>query len=76
MSTAGGRFVRRKDVPVKIVFTAVTDPVGAGLVADAKAPGANVTGVSDMLPMEPTIERAKLESAVSRFALKAALAPK
>lgn len=43
-----------KDTP--IVFTAVTDPVGAGLVADAKAPGANVTGVSDMLPMEPTIE--------------------
>lgn len=45
------------DTPV--VFTAVTDPVGAGLVTDADAPGANVTGVSDMLPMEPTLELIK-----------------
>lgn len=45
------------DVPV--VFTAVTDPVGAGLVTDADAPSANVTGVSDMLPMEPTLELIK-----------------
>lgn len=42
-----------------IVFTAVTDPVGAGLVDDAAAPGANVTGVSDMLPMGPTLELIK-----------------
>ncbi len=42
-----------------IVFTAVTDPVGAGLVDDAEAPSANVTGVSDMLPMEPTLELIK-----------------
>ncbi|MGB8021332.1 MAG: ABC transporter substrate-binding protein [Candidatus Nanopelagicales bacterium] len=46
-----------KDAP--IVFTAVTDPVGAGLVTDADAPGANVTGVSDMLPMEPTLDLIK-----------------
>lgn len=38
-----------KDIPV--VFTAVTDPVGAGLVADAANPGGNVTGVSDMSPI-------------------------
>ena len=45
------------DTPV--VFTAVTDPVGAGLVTDAAAPSANVTGVSDMLPMAPTMELIK-----------------
>ena len=39
-----------------IVFTAVTDPVGAGLVDNAEAPGANTTGVSDLLPMAPTLE--------------------
>ncbi len=42
-----------------IVFTAVTDPVGAGLVSNAEAPDANVTGVSDMLPMGPTLELIK-----------------
>ena len=34
-----------------MLFTAVTDPVSAGLVKDLKKPGANITGVSDMLPV-------------------------
>lgn len=38
-----------KDIPV--VFTAVTDPVGAQLVSDAAMPGGNVTGVSDLSPL-------------------------
>jgi putative ABC transport system substrate-binding protein len=42
-----------------IVFTAVTDPVGAGLVADPKAPAANVTGVSDLQPVEPILQLVK-----------------
>ncbi|MPV49066.1 MULTISPECIES: ABC transporter substrate-binding protein [unclassified Pseudactinotalea] len=37
------------DVPV--LFTAVTDPVAAGLVASNEAPGANVTGTSDLNPV-------------------------
>lgn len=32
-----------------VVFAAVSDPVGAGLVADMSAPGANITGTSDAL---------------------------
>lgn len=32
-----------------VVFSAVSDPVGAGLVASLEAPGANVTGTSDAL---------------------------
>lgn len=39
-----------KDKPV--LFTAVTDPIGAGLVENADAPGANITGVSDTHPDE------------------------
>ncbi|KJS28963.1 MAG: ABC transporter permease [Desulfatitalea sp. BRH_c12] len=35
-----------------LLFTAVTDPVGGGLVKDLKHPGANITGVSDMLPVD------------------------
>src|ERR1700744_1357902 len=34
-----------KDIP--IIFSAVTDPLAGKLVATAKHPGANVTGVSD-----------------------------
>jgi putative tryptophan/tyrosine transport system substrate-binding protein len=36
---------------VPMLFTAVTDPVSAGLVKDLQKPGANITGVSDMLPV-------------------------
>ena len=39
-----------KDKP--IVFTGVTDPVGAGLVKLLGAPGGNVTGMTDMSPMD------------------------
>lgn len=35
------------DIP--IVFSAVSDPVSAGLVASMEAPGANITGTSDYL---------------------------
>ena len=34
-----------------MLFTAVTDPLAAGLVKDLKQPGGNITGVSDMLPL-------------------------
>ena len=43
-----------KDIP--IVFTAVTDPVKAGLVASLKKGDRNVTGVSDMTPVKQQIE--------------------
>jgi putative tryptophan/tyrosine transport system substrate-binding protein len=36
------------DIP--IVFTSVTDPIGAGLIASFEEPGGNVTGTSDMYP--------------------------
>jgi putative ABC transport system substrate-binding protein len=39
-----------KDTP--IVFTAITDPVGAKLITDPKKPGGNITGVSDTHPDE------------------------
>lgn len=43
-----------KDIP--ILFTAVTDPVEAGLVAEYNAPGGNVTGTSDLTPVKEQIE--------------------
>ena len=46
-----------RDIPV--VFTAVTDPVGAKLVADAKHPGGNVTGMSDLSPIGKHLDLVK-----------------
>lgn len=43
-----------KDTPV--VYAAVTDPVGAGLVTSLDKGGANVTGVSDLTPVKQQIE--------------------
>ena len=36
---------------IPVVFSAVTDPVAAKLVSNAKRPGGNVTGVSDLSPI-------------------------
>lgn len=43
-----------KDIP--ILVTAVTDPAGAGLVASNEEPGGNVSGTSDLNPVEDQIE--------------------
>src|SRR5690625_5000697 len=44
--------VAASQVDVPVVFNAVTDAVAAGLVSSNEAPGANVTGVSDMAPID------------------------
>lgn len=44
------------DIP--IVFSAVTDPVAAGLVQDMEAPGGNITGTSDAIPVESIFQLA------------------
>ncbi len=42
-----------------LLFTAVTDPVNAGLVKSLERPGANITGVSDMLPVDEHLTMVK-----------------
>lgn len=46
-----------KDIP--IVFSAVTDPVGAGLVKSMEKPGGNITGTSDKVSAEKIMDLAK-----------------
>lgn len=41
-----------KDNKIPVIFSAVTDPVGAGLVNSMDEPGANITGTSDALNTE------------------------
>ncbi|MEM7443797.1 MAG: ABC transporter substrate-binding protein [Pseudomonadota bacterium] len=42
-----------------IVFTAVTDPIGAQLIVNADEPGGNITGLSDMSPLADHLDLIK-----------------
>jgi putative ABC transport system substrate-binding protein len=44
------------DLKRPFLFTAVTDPVAAGLVLDLNKPQGGITGVSDLLPIEEHIQ--------------------
>ena len=46
---AMGMQAATEDNRVPVVFAAVSDPVGAGIVDSLEAPGANITGTSDYL---------------------------
>ncbi|EMG36750.1 ABC-type uncharacterized transport system, periplasmic component [Desulfocurvibacter africanus PCS] len=48
--TAQAAAQKIKNIP--ILITAVTDPVGAGLVKSLQAPGANITGMTDRSPVD------------------------
>ncbi|EAQ52419.1 MULTISPECIES: ABC transporter substrate-binding protein [Vibrio] len=52
---------------IPIVFTAVTDPIGARLVKQLEQPGRNVTGLSDLSPISQHVSLIKelLPNAVS-----------
>ncbi len=45
-----------KNLQRPFLFTAVTDPVAAGLVKDLNKPTGNITGVSDLLPVKEHIQ--------------------
>ena len=45
-----------EDMDIPVVFSAVSDPVGAGLVASLDAPGGNITGTCDYLDTNAIME--------------------
>lgn len=45
-----------EDNQIPVVFSAISDPVGSGIVESMDAPGANITGVSDMLDTEAIMD--------------------
>ena len=45
-----------KEGKIKLVFTSVTDPLGAKIVNKLTQPGGNTTGVSNFVDLEPQIE--------------------
>jgi putative ABC transport system substrate-binding protein len=56
ISTPSAQAVIAATIGIPVVFTAVTDPLGAQLVRDMYRPGSNVTGMTDLAPVEKQIK--------------------
>ena len=68
ISTPSAQAVVGATRTIPVVFTAVTDPVGAKLVKDAAHPGGNVTGMSDLSPIGKHLDLIKeITPAVKRL---------
>lgn len=59
IATPTTQAVKKATSTIPIVFTAVTDPVAAGLVRSFDKPGGNVTGTSDMEPINDQLKLIK-----------------
>ena len=59
ISTPSAQAVVAATQDIPIVFTAVTDPMGAQLITDLQVPGGNVTGLSDMSPLAEHLDLIK-----------------
>jgi len=51
IATPSAQTVVANTKTIPVVFSAVTDPIGAKLVSNFERPGGNVTGVTDMTPI-------------------------
>lgn len=59
ISTPSAQAVVAATSDIPVVFTAVTDPVGAQLVSNMETPGGNVTGMSDLSPIAKHLDLIK-----------------
>ena len=59
ISTPSAQAVVAATIGTPVIFTAVTDPLGAKLVRDMNRPGANVTGISDLAPIKKQFDLIK-----------------
>ncbi len=59
ISTPSSQACAQKIKGKPIVFAGVTDPLGAGLVESLEKPGANVTGTTDMSPIDRHLQLMK-----------------
>lgn len=67
---AQGAAAAAENSGIPVVFSAVTDPVAAGLVENLEAPEGNITGTSDAIPVEKIFALAKeLTPEVQSFGL-------
>ena len=59
IATPSAQALVATDTDLPIIFSAVTDPVGAGIVKRMRQPGGNVTGVSDPTPIDKHLQLVK-----------------
>ena len=52
VTTPSSQAMAKAVTSTPIVFVSVTDPVAAGLLKDLKAPEGNITGISDLYPVD------------------------
>ncbi len=51
--------IKEKTTSIPVLFTAVSDPVSSGILSDAEKPGSNISGTSDMNPVDKQIDLIK-----------------
>lgn len=56
IATPAAQALKQADAKTPLLFTAITDPVGAGLVKSLKTPGGNVTGTSDLVSVAQQVD--------------------
>lgn len=56
IATPAAQSVAQATSDIPILVNAVTDPAASGIVEDNEAPGGNVSGVSDLTPVEEQID--------------------
>lgn len=59
IATISAQAAKQSTSEIPVLFSAVTDPVAAGLVNTLDAPGANITGTTDKTPMKEQLELLK-----------------
>jgi len=55
LGTAAGQALANVEQEKPVIFSAVTDPIDAGLVESQEEPGRNMTGTSDSMPVDQQI---------------------
>lgn len=60
LGTPSAQSVMKKTQTIPLVFTAITDPVGANLAESIDKPGGNKTGITNMQPFDKQVELIKL----------------
>lgn len=57
IATPSALAVKQKTTDIPVLITAVTDPAYSKLVADNQAPGGNITGTSDLNPIDKQMDQ-------------------